>query len=250
MRLALLSDIHSNIQALEACLLHAENQSVQGYAFLGDLVGYGANPGPVVERLMQLAQEGAIVLKGNHDEMAVRPPEAARTMGELTAKWTHQQLSDEQRAWLDALPFTHRQDTLFLVHASAHQPEAWHYVYDENGAQESISAAAQFPEVRHVFGGHVHHQALYFRGVHADLMKFAPQPGVAIPVAPHRQWLSTIGSVGQPRDGNTDAMYAIFDSDKWQLTFHRVPYDYYAAAADSRSAGLPEYLALRLEKGR
>jgi diadenosine tetraphosphatase ApaH/serine/threonine PP2A family protein phosphatase len=81
-------------------------------------------------------------------------------------------------------------------------------------------------------------------------MKFTPQPGVAVPVPPHRQWLSTIGSVGQPRDGKTEAMYALIDTDRWQLTFHRVAYDYQAAASAIRTAGLPEFLAERLEKGR
>jgi diadenosine tetraphosphatase ApaH/serine/threonine PP2A family protein phosphatase len=250
MRLALMSDIHGNIQALEACLLHARAQKAQRFAFLGDLVGYGANPAEVVGRVMLLTEEGATVLKGNHDEMAVTPPTDVKNVGSSTAAWTHLQLSPLQRAWLNALPLSAQLDKILLVHASADGPELWRYVYDERAATASLDAAADWPGVRYVFGGHVHEQSLYYRGSTAGLMKFIPQPGVAVPVPPHRQWLSTVGSVGQPRDGKTEAMYALIDTERWQLTFHRVGYDYQAAASAIRAAGLPEFFAERLEKGR
>jgi len=250
MKLALLSDIHANIQALDACLLHARAQKAQRFAFLGDLVGYGANPCEVVERVMLLTEEGATVIKGNHDEMAVTPPTEVKHVGASTAAWTHQQLSAAHRTWLDTLPMVLHQDKILMVHASADAPDLWRYVYDERAATVSLDAAAQWPGVRYVFGGHVHEQSLYYRGSSAGLMKFSPQPGVALPVPSHRQWLSTVGSVGQPRDGRVDAMYATLDTDRWQLTFHRVPYDHYAAASAIRAAGLPEFFAERLEKGR
>ncbi len=249
MRLALMSDIHGNIQALDACLEHARQQRAQCFAFLGDLVGYGADPGAVLERVMQLAEEGAIVLKGNHDEMAVHPPAEVKNVGSSTAAWTHAQLNDTQRAWLDALPLTAQIEKILLVHASLDGPELWRYVYDERAATASLDAAADFPGVRYVFGGHVHEQSLYYRGSTASLMKFKPQPGVAVPVPSHRQWLATVGSVGQPRDGKPEAMYALIDTERWQLTFLRVAYDYAAAAWAIRAAGLPSFFADRLEKG-
>jgi diadenosine tetraphosphatase ApaH/serine/threonine PP2A family protein phosphatase len=251
MRLALLSDIHGNIQALDACLLHARAQRAQRFAFLGDMVGYGADPCAVVERIMLMTEEGAIVLKGNHDAMAVNPPTEAKTMGDSTAAWTNQQLSADQRAWIDALPLIDHQDSILLVHASADGPELWRYVQDQRAATASLDAAnSGWAGVRYVFGGHVHDQTLYYRGSTDGLMKFTPQPGVAVPVPKHRQWLSTVGSVGQPRDGKPDAMYALLDTDRAQLTFHRVPYNHAAAAAAIRRAGLPEFFADRLEKGR
>ncbi len=250
MRLALLSDIHGNIQALDACLAHARAQQVQRFAFLGDLVGYGANPAEVVERVSLLTEEGAIVLKGNHDDMAVRPPATVQTVGDSTATWTHQQLSPEQRLWIDTLPFTQQLDSVLLVHASVDGPELWRYVYDQRAAAASLNAASEWPGVRYVFGGHVHLQTLYYRGATDGLMKFTPQAGVAVPVPKHRQWLATVGSVGQPRDGNPQAMYAVLDTERAQLTFHRVPYDHYGAAAAIRRAGLPEFFAHRLEEGR
>jgi diadenosine tetraphosphatase ApaH/serine/threonine PP2A family protein phosphatase len=249
MRLALMSDIHGNIQALDACLQHARAQRAQRFAFLGDMVGYGANPQAVLERIMLLTEEGATVLKGNHDAMAVRPPAEAKNVGSSTAAWTHDQLSAAQRAWLDALPLTAQLDKILLVHASADGPELWRYVYDERAATASLDAASTWPEVRYVFGGHVHEQSLYYRGGAARLMKFTPQPGVAVPVPAHRQWLATVGSVGQPRDGKPQAMYALIDTERWQLTFHRVAYDHDAAAWAIRAAGLPEFFAARLEKG-
>ena len=249
MRLALMSDIHGNIQALDACLEHAREQRAERFAFLGDLVGYGADPCAVVERIMLLTEEGATVLKGNHDAMAVHPPAEAKNVGSSTAAWTHGQLSAVQRAWLDALPLTAQLDKILLVHASADGPELWRYVYDERAATASLDAASTWPEVRYVFGGHVHEQSLYYRGGAARLMKFTPQPGVAVPVPPHRQWLATVGSVGQPRDGRPEAMYALIDTERWQLTFHRVAYDHDAAAWAIRAAGLPGFFADRLEKG-
>ena len=251
MQLALLSDIHGNIRALEACLAHAHARGANRFAVLGDLVGYGADPSAVVARVQALQAAGAVVLKGNHDAMAVAPPEQVRTHGEQTARWTHTRLDAAQREWLDALPLSVTLDTLFLVHASALAPELWHYVYDARHAMVSLAAArSSAPQIQFVFNGHVHEQTLYYQGLDGNLLPFAPQPGVAIPVPPERLWLATVGSVGQPRDGRPDAMYALLDSVNWTLTFHRVAYHFHGAANDVRLAGLPEYLAARLERGR
>ena len=250
MKLALLSDIHANIQGFDACLTHARGQGAQQFALLGDLVGYGADPVAVVTRAQALAGSGALLIKGNHDAMAVNPPSISKTVGDSTAAWTHEQLSEDQRSFLDGLPMTLQQKAILLVHASVDGPELWRYVNDQRAAAASLDAAAGLTDVRYVFGGHVHQQTLYYRGVGAGLMKFLPTPGVAVPVPRHRHWLATIGSAGQPRDGNPQAMYALFDTDKLQLTFHRVSYDHPAAAAAIRRAGLPSFFADRLEAGR
>ena len=114
-----------------------------------------------------------------------------------------------------------------------------------------MSAASLLdPSIRYVFNGHVYEQALYFLTPTAKLMRFAPQPGVPVPVPMHRQWLAIVGSVGQPRDRDTRAMYALFDEQACSLTFHRVPYDHAAAAAAIRAAPLPAFFADRLETGR
>lgn len=250
MKLALLSDIHANLQALEACLAHAQGQGAQQLALLGDFVGYGADPVAVMQRVMRLAEQGAWVIRGNHDDMALHPPAEIKTIGDSTAQWTHEQLDAAQQDFLAALPLTIRREAMLLVHASAEAPERWRYVYDSRGAAMSLDAVRDMAEVRYVFGGHVHMQTLYYQGSAGGLMKFEPTAGVAVPVPRHRHWLATVGSVGQPRDGNPKAMYALFDSERAQLTFHRVDYDHHAAAAAIRRAGLPEYFAGRLEQGR
>ena len=164
MKLALLSDIHANIQALDACLAHARRLGAHRYALLGDLVGYGADPGAVVRRAMALLAQGALLVKGNHDEMAVNPPQEARTIGDSTAAWTHSQLDADERSFLDALPLTLQHESILLVHASAEAPELWRYVYERRAAALSLDAATALAGVHYVFGGHVHQQTLYHRG--------------------------------------------------------------------------------------
>jgi diadenosine tetraphosphatase ApaH/serine/threonine PP2A family protein phosphatase len=254
MKYALLSDIHSNLHALDACLAHAQTQGVERYAILGDLVSYGAFPSEVVVRCQALQNEGAIVLRGNHEELIqtynINTPNPHPSLGSQTAEWTHDQLSPAQRFWLETLHLTERVDQMFFVHASADAPDRWRYVDDERMASLSLDAACEHPDVRYVFGGHVHQQSLYYRGTGRQLMAFKPTAGVPIPTPKHRQWIATIGSVGQPRDGNPRAMYAVFDSAAAKLTFHRVAYDHRAAARAVREAGLPEYFAQRLETGK
>ena len=249
MKIALLSDVHSNLRALEACLAHAAARGAVRFAVLGDLVGYGAEPAQVVSRVRELAHGGAIVVKGNHDAMAVSPGSLAGTMDERGAAWTHAQLDAGQLEFLSSLPLTATDGAAFLVHAGADAPQRWQYVDNAPRAEASLDAACRDPAVRYVFGGHVHHQTLYFRGAGSTLMRFEPTRGTPIPVPPHRRWIATVGSVGQPRDGDTHAMYALFDAARAELTFHRVAYDHLGAAAAIRSAGLPEFFARRLEQG-
>lgn len=248
MKLALLADVHANLRAWKACLAHARDQGAERIAVLGDSVGYGAEPAAVVDELMVLAQSGALVVRGNHDQLAADPPVIAATADESGAAWTSAQLSAAQRAFLANLPLEARLDDVLLVHASADAPRLWRYVRDARLAALSLDAASA-AGARYVFGGHVHRHALWYRGAGRELMPFEPTSGVAIPVPRRRQWLATIGSVGQPRDGRTAALYALFDTQAERLTFHRVPYDHAGAAAAVRAAGLPEAYALRLETG-
>lgn len=255
MRLALLSDLHANRQALEACLAHAQSQGVDRYAFLGDLVGYGADPVGVMDQVMALQAQGALVIQGNHDAMAVTPPQGDVSMGSSTADWTHRQLSPGQRQFLADLPLTASLEHLLLVHASADKPETWRYVDSERAATVCLDAARSRVGTlgvvqNHILVGHVHHQTLYYQSAGRDLMPFKPTVGVGVPVPRLRACVATVGSVGQPRDGDPRAMYAVYDLAAGRLTFHRVPYDHAAAAAAIRQAGLPEFFAQRLETGR
>lgn len=246
MKLALLADIHSNLEALKACLEHAGTQGAERFAFLGDLVGYGADPIAVVDIVAGLAAQGAVVVRGNHDAAAAGDrAEEMNEAAEAAIDWTHDRLTPDQRAYLAGLPMMVREDNICYVHASAVAPERWTYIADAGSAGRSVEAT----DAAYTFSGHVHEPSLYFRGAGMRMMRFAPVAGVPIPVAKHRRWLAIVGSAGQPRDGNTAACYAVFDAVRAMLTFHRVPYDYHATAAKIRAAGLPDYLAERLERG-
>jgi diadenosine tetraphosphatase ApaH/serine/threonine PP2A family protein phosphatase len=250
MKLALLADVHANMPALEACLQHARAAGASRYAILGDLVGYGPHPVEVVERIRALEDEGALVLRGNHDTLNVNPVLTGASWADMTAAWTHRQLDDAQREWLAQRPLTATLGNVFLVHATADAPQRWLYASDVQLAERSLQAASADPEVRYVFGGHVHHQNLYYRGAGRGLMRFVPRAGVAIPVPPHRQWLATVGSAGQPRDGDPRAGYALLDQERHLLTFHRLAYDHDSVADDIVRAGLPAVLANRIETGQ
>jgi diadenosine tetraphosphatase ApaH/serine/threonine PP2A family protein phosphatase len=244
--LALLADLHSNLEAVTACLAHARGHGATSFAFLGDLVGYGADPGPVLDIVQALAEEGAAVVRGNHDTAVVEG--ASPYMDPLARKaidWTRERLSPGQRAFLAGLPLTLRAGAAFLVHSSAAAPERWTYVVDPLTAENSLLSA----RATWVFCGHVHDQVLYFTGASGRPLPFRPVPGATIPVPSHRQWLAIVGSAGQPRDGNPAACYALADLDRARLTFHRVAYDVPAAAAKIRAAGLPARLADRLGRG-
>ena len=186
--------------------------------------------------------------------MAVIPPSGDVSMGASTAAWTHAQLNEAQRHFLAHLPLTETVDHVLLVHASADKPEAWRYVDGERAARVCLDAAKADGLARvlapHVLVGHVHHQTLYYQGAGRGLMPFKPTPGVALPLPRLRACVATVGSVGQPRDGDPRAMYALYDMSAGRLTFQRVPYDHAAAAQAIRQAGLPEYFAHRLETGR
>jgi diadenosine tetraphosphatase ApaH/serine/threonine PP2A family protein phosphatase len=247
MKLALLADVHANLEALRACLAHAAAQGAERHAFLGDLVGYGADPGPVVDVVRAYVERGALAVKGNHDAAALAgESDFMHPAAERAIAWTRDHLSPQQRAFLAGLPLEVRKDRLLLVHASPEQPGEWIYVSDAARAAAALAAAVP---ASWVFCGHVHEPVLYTQGATARLVPFRPVPGVAIPVPAHRRWLAVVGATGQPRDGNTAASYAMLDTDRPALTFHRVPYDWRTAAAKVRAAGLPEILATRLERG-
>ena len=246
MKLALFADIHSNLEAITACLAHAQALGADRYAFLGDLVGYGADPVAVLDLIERHAANGAVVILGNHDAAAIgRSADRMNANAEAAIAWTRAQLGPRQRAFLETLPLTIKDDNMLFVHASAAAPGQWTYVTDPAEAEQSIGAG----NANYIFCGHVHEQKLYYMGAGGRPMPFRPVPGTPIPTGRHRQWLAIVGSAGQPRDGYNAACYAFFDRERERLTFFRVPYDHRTAAQKIRAAGLPERLALRLEHG-
>lgn len=247
MKLAILTDLHANREALEAVLAHAARQRPDHYALLGDFVGYGADPAWVVDTVRDLVRQGAAAVMGNHDHAAVLGPPPA--MGDEPRKaiaWTRRQLAADQLDFLAALPMAQTHGEMLFVHANAHAPAAWGYVLERADAVRSLRATTQ----RLVFCGHVHEPRLYHLSATGRAGDVLPRPGVPVPLLPRRRWLVLPGSVGQPRDGDPAAAYATYDSDNGALTCWRVPYDIETAASKIRRAGLPAWLADRLAHGQ
>jgi diadenosine tetraphosphatase ApaH/serine/threonine PP2A family protein phosphatase len=200
----------------------------------------------VLELIEGHASSGAIVVLGNHDAAALGRPNGTLAGTALASgDWTRAQLGPRHRAFLASLPLTVEEDNVLYVHASAAAPEQWIYITGAREAAESIEAG----KASYIFSGHVHEQKLYYTGASGRPMEFHPVSGTPIPVARQHRWLAIVGSAGQPRDGNNAACYALFDTERERLTFFRVRYDYPAAIRKIRAAGLPDRLALRLERG-
>lgn len=245
MRRAILSDIHANREAFDACLAHARSKRADAYALLGDYVGYGADAAAVVDRVMRLAEDGAIVLKGNHDAAIEERESYFHPDAHASLDWAGRTLSGDQKRFLAGLPLVAQSPPASFVHASAVDPAHWTYV-DSAAVAARCSDAAGAP---YTFCGHVHDQKLYFATAKGRMRPFTPVLGVRIPVRRPRHWLGVVGSVGQPRDRNPAAAYALFDDVAQEITFYRVPYDHHAAARRIREAGLPGTLAYRIEAG-
>ena len=242
--IALLADIHSNLEALEACLAHARGAGARRFALLGDLVGYGADPGAIVERAMALRDEGAAVVQGNHDAAVTGDDGGLNATARAAIAWTRGVLSPAHKDFLAALPLCIRDGGRCYVHATPLRPDRWDYVDGPTAAARAMEAAA----TPHAFCGHVHDQRLFFAQANGRAGEFRPTPGTRVPIPRHRRWIAIVGSAGQPRDGNPSAAYALVDDDDG-ITFHRVPYDHEAAAAKMERAGLPAALVYRVRRG-
>ena len=181
---------------------------------------------------------------GHHDALDLRDQMNANANAAI--EWTKTQLSTSQVDFLKSLPLIINEEQICFVHASAHNPSDWNYVTDSMSAWRCAQSSGK----TYTFVGHAHDQALFYQSAVGKLIRFAPHPGDEVPVLSHRQWVAVVGSLGQPRDGNPEACFAVFEPEISVLTFHRTPYDYFAAANKVRQAGLPEDLANRLITGR
>lgn len=248
MKIAVITDLHANREALQAVLEHALAQGVDRYALLGDFVGYGADPCWVVDTVRSLVQDGAVAVTGNHDAAVVHgAPESMRPAPRVSADWTRRQLDASQLAFLAGLPLTQQRADRLYVHANAWAPAGWDYIVDGGDAARSLNATPQHL----TFCGHMHEPRLFNLATGAATAgEFVPTPGVAIPLSSARQWLVIPGSSGQPRDGDPAACYAVHDEAAATITYWRVPYDVGTAAAKIRAAGLPPQMASRLFDGR
>jgi len=244
--LAVFSDIHGNRQAFEACLKVARAKGAERFVLLGDFVGYGADPEWVVETAMDLVAQGAVAVRGNHDEAVNSTTESMNNEAQIAIEWTRGRLDAAQRRFLAELPMLVEDSDRLFVHAEASSPKRWHYVRTTADAAKSLIATPS-----HVtFCGHIHRPALYSMSVTAKMTSFVPKTDVPVQLLRGRQWLAVLGAVGQPRDGDPSASFVLFDTVSCQITYCRVPYDIASAANKIRENGLPPWLADRLSQGR
>jgi len=244
MKTAVFGDVHGNLEALEAVLADAKARGAEAFACLGDVVGYGANPNECCERVRAL---DGIVVRGNHDHAASHRVPLA-WFNELAAaaiRWTRGSLSPENRAWLRSLPFEAAlPDGSQLVHGSLDEPRHWHYLYPGRDVEGHFRRQSR----PLCFVGHTHVPFVFIRTggrifeAAFDPFRVSPPDAAQVAVNP--------GGVGQPRDEDPRAAYALYDPDTGVLEPCRVEYDVAAAARKIQAAGLPDLLARRLFLGR
>ena len=244
--LAVFADIHANRQAFSACLDFARAHGAQRYICLGDYVGYGADPEWTVETVMGLVNDGAMAVRGNHDNAIGTPSETMNAEAQAAIEWTRGRLNAAQRRFLAELPMTLQEDDRLYVHSEASHPARWRYVESTADAARSLEAT----DADVTFCGHIHLPSLYSMSAAAKMTSFVPTSGVPVQLLGGRRWLAVLGSVGQPRDRNPAASFAMLDTESREITYCRVPYDVEAAAQRIRDNGLPLWLADRLTVGR
>ena len=248
MRYLVLSDIHGNLDALDAVLAALPGSRYDQVLVLGDLVGYGPDPNGVVERIRALAPVAAI--RGNHDKVAagLEDGESFNTVARSAVEWTVEALSPDHRAYLAGLPAgpVLVDDVLEICHGSTFDEDA--YVFDEIDALRALESARR-PVC---LFGHTHVALIFDRSEEAIEIAAGPgdTDGVHLTFAPGHRYLINPGSVGQPRDGDPRAAAAIVDTSPGTVELCRVSYDVEEAQRKTRLAGLPEMLARRLALGR
>jgi diadenosine tetraphosphatase ApaH/serine/threonine PP2A family protein phosphatase len=248
MRYLILSDLHANLDAFEAVLEAAP--PADRILVLGDIVGYGAEPNAVIDRVRAL--EPARIIRGNHDKVAagLEMPESFNPAALQSAAWTFDTLTPENRAWLSAIPSGPAEidDTIEICHGSPEDEDEYLF--------SAADAGRVFPATTRpvCFFGHTHVALSYSSCAHfheVELLEPDPDDDTTIiGIKPRRHYLINPGAVGQPRDGDPRAAFAYFDISTQSVELRRVPYDVARAQQRIRAAGLPDVLARRLGLGR
>ena len=244
MKYGIFGDIHGNLEALEAVLADMEEQGVTHPLCLGDLVGYGANPAECLEVVRAM---GCPIVRGNHDDLVTlaKSPSSFSEVARISLDFARRQLSPAQLNFLRRLPMSWSEDPITLVHATLDGPESWGYISTRLEAQTCFL----YQKTPLCFVGHTHRPCAFAQEKEVRPLEFRQ-----VDVHPDRskigrKFLFNVGSVGQPRDGDWRASYAVYDTSKQLVDLRRVNYNLEKASLKILKAGLPESLAKRLFKG-
>jgi predicted phosphodiesterase len=243
MRIGVISDIHANLEALDAAMAHLDAQAPDLLVCLGDFVGYGPDPNACIERI-RLRLRTAVA--GNHDQAAIgaRPIDDFNLFAQEAIAWTQQALSPDSRTFLTHLPHREELEGLLLVHGSPRQPID-EYVLDTRIARASFVDTS----FRVALVGHTHQPAVFQQSNHR-VSAHGLLPGVPLTLHETRRYIINVGSVGQPRDGDPRAAYLLLDTGDQTATLFRVPYAIEDTQRKMEAAGLPVPLIERLALGR
>ncbi len=242
MKYAIFSDVHSNLQAFQSVLQEIEKLHVDKRLFLGDIVGYGANPNETMDMLNTAAD---VMLAGNHDFAAVDMTDIANfnPHAREAILWTKDVLAPSHKEFLKGLPVYTVVDNLTLAHSSPKEPLMWHYIFNIFDAIENF----EHFNTNLCFIGHSHHPVVIERNSEGKTNASKDQ---FIQLNSASRYIINVGSVGQPRDRNPKACFIIYDSGNMTIEFKRVQYDIAAAQEKMRKEGLPDYLIERLTYGK
>lgn len=241
-RLAVLGDIHANLDALNAVIRDAGTQGIDQFICAGDVVGYGAEPAGCIRRLQEL---NVPTVKGNHDQYCTEGciPKDVNELARASMLWTADQLSKAEHIWLRERPMQLKQSGIALTHSSFETTRRWPYIFDADDAQPSMGAQP----ASLAFYGHTHRPVVFVQKPNGEVTQ---QEFSSFRLPKRNKIFINPGSVGQPRDGDPRAAYAIVDGEASTVTLKRVEYDIEQAAEKIRQAGLPDRNADRLFLGR
>lgn len=232
MKIAIISDIHSNLEALEKALETIDQKGVDEIVCLGDIIGYGANPNECLDLIRVRAKH---ILMGNHESVIANPDQIRQFTpnARIAAAWTLLKLTEENKNLIKELPLTAKTGELLFVHSSPFEPKEWHYLVSGKEIKFNFD---HFSE-KICFFGHTHVPGTY------------PERGTLTEIDRADRFLINVGSVGQPRDHDPRLSFGIIDTEGWEYENVRLEYDAIKTSRKISEAGLPAYLAERILAG-
>ncbi len=245
MRIAVIADVHANLEALEAVVVDLKRSLPDTIISLGDVVGYGANPRECCDSVKDIAQDN---IMGNHDAAVadVIDTDYFNDDAKQGIQWTKEQLPDSYISWLRNAPYTLEREGVLFSHGSPVNPEKFDYVVSMHDVEKVFYFFGRRYNI--FFVGHSHRRFVVSKDIDADEYPVVDYADV-VNMLEHRQYIISVGSVGQPRDFDNTTSYGILDTDKGIYSVKRLNYAIKKASDKILSAGLPKWLAYRLMIG-